>query len=85
MKNTQDKKNDKKYVSPFKTLKLDVSGPMTIGIVQSQFDSLWKQLNKIDGSKQPKLECLNKLREACFWMCRSVAEYHEEKETYKEK
>ncbi len=70
-------KNEKKYHSHFKSLKLDESGQMSIGIVQSNFDNFWKQLDKIDGSKATKLECLNKLREACHWMCRSVAEYHE--------
>lgn len=64
MKPESSNPNDKKYKSPFKKLKLDVSGPMSIGIVQANFDSLWNQLNKISGSANAKLECLNKLREA---------------------
>lgn len=73
--------NKKKSYSHFKTLKLDVSGPMSINIVQANFDSFWRQINKIDAKPQAKIECLNKLREACFWMCRGVAEYHEAEQT----
>ncbi len=74
------KKNNKKIKNLFKTLKITETGGRTIGIAQSNFENFWSQIDKIDATKYEKQECLDKLKEACFWLSRGIAKYHELKE-----
>lgn len=73
-------KSPKKVKNIFKTLKLNEVGVRSIGIAQSNFENLWSQIDKIDATKYEKQECLDKLKEACFWLSRGIAKYHEIKE-----
>lgn len=72
--------NDKNNTNYFLSFQLDVSGPRTIGIVQHHFERIWREISIIDATEECKQECFKKLREACSWMTRGVAEYHEVKE-----
>jgi len=74
------KKNIKKNKNLFKPLQITEVGRRTIGIAQSNFENLWNQIDKIDASKYEKQECLDKLKEACCWLTRGIAKYHELKE-----
>lgn len=70
--------------SLFKHLEITPCGVRTIGLVQSEFESLWKRIDLIYGSPHEKNRALDHMREACMWMCRAVANYNEVKIDIKE-
>lgn len=85
MKLTLKKKEDKNKSRVnkrhlFKALKITSVGVKTIGIVQSEFEGLWRSIDLIRGSAREKNIALERLREACFWMCRAVANQNEEED-----
>lgn len=77
--NKEDKKQ-KKAKTLFKPLKVTDAGGRTIGIAQNNFENFWSQLDKIDACKYEKQQCLDRLKEACNWITRGIAKYHEVKE-----
>lgn len=75
-----EEKKQKKVKNLFKTLNITEAGVRTIGIAQNNFENFWCQLDRIDASKYEKQECLDRLKEACNWITRGIAKYHEVKE-----
>lgn len=82
LKNKEDKENkkQKKQNISFKPMKITNVGGRAIGIAQNNFENFWNQIDKIDACKYEKQQCLDRLKEACSWITRGIAKYHEVKE-----
>ena len=76
----KEEKKQKKDKFLFKALKVTDAGGRTIGIAQNSFEHFWYHLDKIDACKYEKQQCLDRLKEACNWITRGIAKYHEVKE-----
>lgn len=83
--NKKSKSDSKKNKRPFfKHLEITPCGVRTIGIVQAEFENLWKKMDLIYGTLYEKNKALDHMREACMWMSRGVANYNEVKTDIKE-
>lgn len=73
-------KKQKKVKDVFKSLNITEAGGRAIGIAQNNFENFWSHLDRIEASQYEKKQCLNKLKEACFWINRGIAKFNEVKE-----
>jgi hypothetical protein len=76
--NRRKKDDTEKNKKPiFKRLEITPSGSRAVGIVQNEYEQLWKRMSLIYSTTHESNKALDHLRESCMWLCRGVAMHNE--------